>query len=110
METRRDVFHAIGDPTRRAILTLLTLQVLTPNAIAEHFDSSRQAVSRHIQVLTECELLKQETYGREIHYHLNLNKMKEIADWLSPFQKIWDERFDRLDNVLNKLKTKKNGK
>jgi DNA-binding transcriptional ArsR family regulator len=110
METRRDVFHAICDPTRRAILTLLTLQVLTPNAIAEHFDSSRQAVSRHIQVLTECELLKQETYGREIHYHLNIKKMKEIADWLSPFQKIWDDRFDRLDNVLNTLKTKKNGK
>jgi DNA-binding transcriptional ArsR family regulator len=110
METRRDVFHAIADPTRRAIMTLIALQAMTPNAIAEHFHTSRQAVSRHIQVLTECKLVKQETNGREIYYHLNPKKMKEIADWLAPFQKMWEERFDRLDDVLSKLKTRNNGK
>lgn len=110
METRRDVFHAIADPTRRAILALIAMQAMTPNAIAEHFDTSRQAVSRHIQVLTECKLVKQETNGREIHYQTNLKKMTEIADWLAPFQKMWEERFDRLDEVLEKLKSKHHGK
>jgi DNA-binding transcriptional ArsR family regulator len=110
METRRDVFHAIADPTRRAILTLIALQALTPNAIAEHFNTSRQAVSRHIQVLTECEIVKQQSQGREIYYQLNPKKMKEIADWLTPFQKMWDDKFNRLDDVLHKLKSKKHGK
>ncbi len=104
---RRDVFQAIADPTRRAILTLIALQAMTPNAMAEHFDSSRQAVSKHIRVLTECQLLRQEGAGREIYYHLNAKKMKEIADWLEPFKKLWDTRFNQLDDVLAKLKTKK---
>jgi DNA-binding transcriptional ArsR family regulator len=104
---RRDVFQAIADPTRRAILTLIALQAMTPNALAEHFDSSRQAVSKHIRVLTECQLLRQEDAGREIYYHLNARKMKEIADWLEPFKKLWDTRFNQLDTVLAKLKTKK---
>lgn len=107
---RRDVFQAIADPTRRAILGLIALQAMTPNAIAENFDSSRQAVSNHIKILTECELLKKEQSGREIYYHFNAHKMKEIADWLAPFTKIWDDRFDRLDNVLNNLKKDENGK
>lgn len=110
METRRDVFHAIGDPSRRAILALIALQAMTPNAIAENFDISRQAISRHIQVLTECDIVRQENSGREIYYHLNINKMKEIADWLAPFAKMWEERHERLDEVLTKLKTKKYGK
>lgn len=110
METRRDVFHAIADPTRRAILTLLALQAMTPNAIAEHFHTSRQAVSRHIQVLTACEIVKQENMGREIFYELNVAKMKEIGAWLAPFQKMWEDRYNRLDGVLNKLKSNKNGK
>ncbi len=110
METRRDVFHAIGDPTRRAILALLAFQAMTPNAIAEHFDTSRQAVSRHIQVLIECEIVKQESSGREFYYHLNIPKMKEIADWLAPFAKMWEERHERLDEVLHKLKSTKDGK
>lgn len=104
---RRDVFQAIADPTRRAILTLIALQAMTPNALAEHFDTSRQAVSKHIKILTECQLVKQEQSGREIYYHFNPQKMKEVADWLAPFQKMWEDRFDRLDIVLNNLKNKK---
>jgi DNA-binding transcriptional ArsR family regulator len=104
---RRDVFQAIADPTRRAILGLIALHAMTPNALAEHFDSSRQAVSKHIQILTECKLVKQEQNGREIYYHINPKKMKEIADWLAPFQRLWEVRFNQLDDVLLKLKNKK---
>jgi DNA-binding transcriptional ArsR family regulator len=103
---RRDVFQAIADPTRRAILTLIALQAMTPNALAEHFDSSRQAVSKHIKILTECELLKQEQNGREIYYHFNPKKMKEVDKWLQQFRRLWEERFNNLDNVLKQLKTK----
>lgn len=104
MEIRRDVFQAIADPTRRAILSLIALQAMTPGAIAEKFDSSRQTISKHIQILNECELLNQTQTGREIYYHLNPKKMKEIADWLAPFTKMWDDRFNRLDKVLKNLK------
>ncbi|MES2382724.1 MAG: metalloregulator ArsR/SmtB family transcription factor [Bacteroidota bacterium] len=104
---RRDVFQAIADPTRRAILTLIALQAMTPNALAEHFDTSRQAVSKHIKILTECQLVKQEQSGREIYYHFNPQNMKEVADWLAPFQQMWEDRFDRLDIVLDNLKNKK---
>ena len=107
METRRDVFQAIADPTRRAILVLLALQAMTPNAIAEEFQSSRQAVSKHIQILTECDLVKQEQRGREIFYHLNSNKMQEIDKWLEQFRKIWENRFDQLDQVLINIKNNK---
>lgn len=107
MELRRDVFQAIADPTRRAILTLLTLQALTPSAIAENFDSSRQTISKHIQILTECELLKQEQSGREIYYHLNPGKMKEIADFIEPFRKMWDDRFNKLESIMKTYKQKK---
>jgi len=107
---RRDVFQAIADPTRRAILTLIALQAMTPNSLAEHFDSSRQAVSKHIKILTECQLIKQEQNGREIYYHFNPKKMQEIDKWLEPFRQSWEDKFNRLDTVLNKLKTKKNGK
>jgi DNA-binding transcriptional ArsR family regulator len=103
---RRDVFQAIADPTRRAIITLLALQAMTPNALAERFDISRQAVSKHIKILAECRLLKQEFSGREIYYTLEVNKMKEIDKWLEQFRKIWDTRFNQLDNVLSTLKKK----
>ena len=103
---RRDVFQAIADPTRRAILVLIASQALTPNAVAEHFDTSRQAVSKHIRILTECKLLKEDQIGREIYYHLNPSKMKELAEWLKPFQKLWEERFEKLDKVLLNLKNK----
>lgn len=105
--TRRDVFQAIADPTRRAILCLIAVQALTPNAIAEHFDSSRQAVSKHIKILMECELLKQEQQGREIYYHINPDKMSEIDMWLEQFKKLLEKRFSQLDDVLAKLKSDK---
>lgn len=104
---KRDVFQAIADPTRRAILSLIALQAMTPNALAEHFDSSRQAVSKHIKVLTECQLVKKEQSGREIYYHFNPQKMKEIDKWLEPFRNMWQDRFTKLDKVLLNLKNKK---
>lgn len=108
MQTRRDVFQAIADPTRRAIIMLLTIGAMTPNAIAEHFNSSRQAVSKHLQILTECEIVKQEQQGREIHYHLNAHKIKDIEKWLEQFKQLMSKRFDQLDTVLKQLKS--NGK
>jgi DNA-binding transcriptional ArsR family regulator len=107
METRRDVFQAIADPTRRAILLLLAAQAMTPNAMAEEFHSSRQAVSKHIQILTECELVRQEQIGREIYYHINATKMKEIDKWIDQFKKILQTQFDQLDNVLSTIKKQK---
>lgn len=104
---RRDVFQAIADPTRRAIISLIALHAMTPNAIAEHFDTTRQAVSKHLRILTECQLVKQEQNGREIYYQLEANKMKEIDNWLEQFRKIWESRFAELDNVLLTLKTNK---
>lgn len=107
MELRRDVFQAIADPTRRAIIMLVAMQAMTPSAIAGNFDSSRQTISRHIQVLTECELLEQKQSGREIFYHLNPGKMKEIADFIEPFRKMWDDRFNKLENIMKKHKSKR---
>ncbi len=107
MDLRRDVFQAIADPTRRAIITLLAVHAMTPGAIAAHFDSSRQTISKHIQILTECELLKQEQTGREIYYHLNPKKMKTIADFIEPFRNMWDDRFNKLEAVMKQYKTKK---
>jgi DNA-binding transcriptional ArsR family regulator len=100
MELRRDVFQAIADPTRRAIMTLVALQAMTPTAIAENFDSSRQTISKHIQILTECELLEQTQAGREIHYHINAKKMKEVADFIEPFRNMWDDRFNKLETIM----------
>src|SRR3954465_12908582 len=100
MKTRRDVFQAIADPTRRGIMVLLASQAMTPNAVAEHFDSSRQAVSNHIKILTECELVKQEQKGREIYYHINATKINEIDKWVGQFKKILETQFNQLDKVL----------
>lgn len=107
MEARRDIFQAIADPTRRTILSLLALQAMTPGAIAENFNSSRQTISKHIQILTECQLVRQEQKGREIYYYFNPNKMKEIADWVSQYQQYWDKKFDSLENYLSKIQKKK---
>lgn len=107
METRRDVFQAIADPTRRAILLLLALQAMTPNALAEEFHTSRQAVSKHIKILTECEWVKQEQKGREIYYHINPSKIQEIDTWIQQFKKILETQFNQLDNVLSTLKIHK---
>lgn len=103
-QMRRDVFQAIADPTRRAIILLIAVQAMTPNAIAEHFDTSRQAVSKHLRILTECQLLNQKQSGREIYYELNGNKMKEIDKWLEQYKKIWEGRFNELDKVLITMK------
>ncbi len=104
---RRDVFQAIADPTRRAILLLIAAQAMTPNALAEHFDTSRQAVSKHLRILTECQLVKQEQNGREIFYQLEVRKMKEIDKWLEQFRKLWEDRFSELDKVLITMKNTK---
>lgn len=103
---RRDIFQAIADPTRRAIISLIAVQAMTPNAIAEHFDTSRQAISKHLRILSECELIQQEQKGREIYYQLELDKMKEIDQWLAQFKAIWENRFNELDTILATLKNK----
>ncbi|MCX6207866.1 MAG: metalloregulator ArsR/SmtB family transcription factor [Bacteroidetes bacterium] len=108
METRRDIFQAIADPTRRAIIALIAIQAMTPNALAEHFHTSRQAVSKHIKILTECELVTQKNSGREIYYQLEIDKMKEIDKWLDQYRKIWENQFNQLDQVLSTLKKQKN--
>lgn len=107
MNLRRDVFQAIADPTRRAILMLVASNAMTAGAIASNFDTARPTVSKHLAVLTECELLEQEQSGREIYYHLNAKKMKEIADFIEPFRQLWDERFNKLEDIMKKYKSKK---
>jgi DNA-binding transcriptional ArsR family regulator len=105
---RRDIFHAIADPTRRAIIVLIAAQAMTPNALAEHFDTTRQAISKHLKVLTQCELVKPQHHGREIYYQLEIEKIKAIEDWLEQFRKIWESRFERLDDLLTTLNKQKN--
>lgn len=107
MNLRRDVFQAIADPTRRAILMLVTTQAMSAGSIAANFGTARPTVSKHLQILTECELLSQEQNGREIYYHLNPSKMKEIADFIEPFRKMWDDRFNKLELIMKKYKPKK---
>src|ERR1700733_14153386 len=104
---RRDIFQAIADPTRRAIIALIAMQAMTPNALAERFDTSRQAVSKHLRILTECELVTQEHQGREIYYRLQIEKMKEIDKWLEQYRKIWETRYSQLDELLKTLKDAK---
>jgi len=106
MNLRRDVFQAIADPTRRAILMLVATQSMTAGAIAANFDTARPTVSKHLQILTECELLRQEQSGREIHYYLNAQKMKAIADFIDPFRKMWEDRFNKLETVMKNFKNK----
>jgi len=107
---RRDIFQAIADPTRRAIIALIALQAMTPNALAEHFDTSRQAISKHLRILTECELVTQEQKGREIFYRLQIEKMKEIDEWLEQYRKIWETRYNQLDDLLATIKKQKEDK
>jgi DNA-binding transcriptional ArsR family regulator len=104
---RRDIFQAIADPTRRAIITLIALQAMTPNAIAEHFEITRQAVSKHLKILTECELVNKKQQGRKIYYSLEIEKMKEIDKWLEQFKTIWETRFNQLDDLLVTIKNTK---
>ena len=104
---RRDIFQAIADPTRRAIITLIALQAMTPNAIADNFNTTRQAISKHLRILSECELVKQQQQGREIYYSLEIKKLKEVDKWLNQFRKLWETRFNQLDNVLATMKKQK---
>ena len=108
MDLRRDVFQAIADPTRRAILLLVATQSMTAGAIAANFDTARPTVSKHLQILTECELVVQEQTGREIYYSLEIEKMKEIDEWIEQFRKIWEDRFNQLDEILSAMKKEKN--
>ena len=103
---KREIFQAIADPTRRAIIALIALQAMTPNAIAENFHTTRQAVSKHLRILTECEVLTAEQRGREIYYRLEIDKMKEIDKWLEQYRKIWESRYEQLDTLLAELKQK----
>ena len=107
MNLRRDVFQAIADPTRRAILLLVASQAMTAGAIAANFETARPTVSKHLQILTECDLLEQEQYGREIYYRLNPDKMKEIASFIEPFRKMWDNRFNQLETIMKQIQNKK---
>jgi DNA-binding transcriptional ArsR family regulator len=104
MNLRRDAFQAIADPTRRAILLLVASQSMTAGAIASNFDTARPTVSKHLQILTECELLKQEQYGREVYYHFNAKKIKEVADFIEPFRQMWEKRFNKLETIMKKYK------
>ncbi|HUM98320.1 MAG TPA: metalloregulator ArsR/SmtB family transcription factor [Chitinophagaceae bacterium] len=104
---RRDIFQAIADPTRRGIIALIALQAMTPNAIAENFNTTRQAISKHLRILSECDLVKQEHQGREIYYSLEIEKMKEIDRWLEQYRKIWETRFNQLDKLLSTIKKQK---
>src|SRR3954463_16739160 len=106
MNLRRDVFQAIADPTRRAILMLVASQAMTAGLIAANFETARPTVSKHLQILTECELLKQEQNGREVYYHINATKMKEVADFIEPFRNMWEDRFNKLETVMKKYKSK----
>ncbi|NGF74749.1 winged helix-turn-helix transcriptional regulator [Fluviicola sp. SGL-29] len=105
---RRDIFQAIADPTRRAIIALIAMQAMTPNAIAAHFDTTRQAVSKHLRILSECELIDQQQNGREIYYQLKIDKIKEIDQWLEQFRKLWEDRFENLDTYLANIQKNKN--
>ena len=107
MNLRRDVFQAIADPTRRAILLLVASQSLTAGAIASNFDTARPTISKHLQILTECDLLQQEQSGREVYYHINAKKMKEVADFIEPFRQLWDDRFTKLETIMKNYESKK---
>lgn len=101
---KRDVFQAIADPTRRAIIALLALQAMTPNALAKHFSTTRQAVSKHLKILNECNLVEREQQGREIYYRLVVDKLREIDGWLERYRNIWQSRYVQLDELLDVMK------
>lgn len=107
MNLRRDVFQAIADPTRRAILLLVATQSMTAGSIAANFDTARPTISKHLQILTECELLEQKQNGRENYYYINAKKMKDVADFIEPFRKMWDDRFNKLESIMKNYQPKK---
>ena len=110
MEMRRDIFQALADPTRRTIVSLIATKAMTPGAIAASFDFSRQTISKHIQILTECQLVRQEQKGREIYYYFKPEKMKEVADWVNQYSRFWNDKFNSLDKYLDKIQSKNKSK
>ena len=100
---RRDVFQAISDPTRRDIINLLANQKLNLNSVAEKFNISRPAISKHIKILTECGLIKIEQQGRERFCEARLDKLNEVSEWVEQYRKFWEEKLDNLENYLNEL-------
>lgn len=107
METRRDVFQAIADPTRRQIINLLAHDSLNLNTVADHFDISRPAISKHIKILTECGLIRIRQEGRERYCYAQLHKLQEVTKWVNHFQAFWNKRLDALDTLLQQEDTKK---
>lgn len=103
METRRDVFQAISDPTRREIIDLVAHRSLNLNSIAENFDTSRQAISLHIRILTECGLLVIKKQGRERYCEAQFQKLNEVSEWVEKYRVLWDKRLDKIDGLLNEL-------
>jgi len=107
---RRDVFQAIADPTRREIINVIAHETLTLNAVAESFDVSRQAISKHIKILTECGLIIIRPQGRERYCQAKLEKLNEVATWVEQYRKMWEKRFNTLDHLLEDLQSKKRRK
>ena len=105
---RRDVFQAIADPTRRAILDLLAAQPLTLNGIAEYFDVSRPAISRHVKILVECGVVVVRRRGRERYCEVQMDRLNEVSTWVEQYRATWEQRFDRLDETLNELQQREN--
>ena len=103
---RRDIFQAIADPTRRAIISFIVTEPMTPNTLADQFDISRQAVSKHIRILDECGLISTTLMGRERYYQARTKKLKAVDDWIEPFRKLWEDKYESLDHVLKQLKSK----
>lgn len=103
---RRDVFHAIADPTRREIINLLAHERLNLNAVAENFEISRPAVSKHMKILEECGLVMIEQQGRERYCEAQLEKLNEVSDWVEKYRQIWEARLDALDDYLKQIQSK----
>jgi DNA-binding transcriptional ArsR family regulator len=107
METRRDVFQAIADPTRRAILGLLAMQTLSVNAVAENFEISRPAVSKHVKILEECGLISIKQEGRERYCQAKLDKLNEVSHWVMQYKMFWENKLDALEIYLDELQKNK---
>lgn len=103
---RRDVFQAIADPTRRQIISMISTQSLNLNAVADQFDMSRPAISKHIKILTECGLITIKQQGRERYCEAQLSKLNEVSDWVEQYRQFWEAKLDSLEQYLNKLQTK----
>ena len=107
MEVRRDVFQAIADPTRREIINLIAEAPLNLNSIAENFDVTRQAISLHIKILSECGLIQIEAKGRERYCKAHLEKLSEVSVWVEKYRQHWETKLNSLESYLDKLQKQK---